>query len=312
MKFKTKIAVLSAILILQSFGTAGAAAVDNELAIMAAEQDRSDENVETFDPETLENDKNRPKTKEEIQAEKKRLEEERKAAKKKIKEERRRSRDELRGKTPISKNPAPSARTPENNSAPPTSHNAAPVAVTPAVEEIPAVEEVAAVKENPVPVVEEIPAVKPAESPQNVRLPNPVRTYASFNEIVQAVQFTPLYIPKKSGYDITSIITIDNRIAEIRYNRKWEPSVSLNVRTYKRAEGEELKDISGVQNVRWRVLSSNGITTYIAKIDDTKHVAAWAIGNYTFSAYVENLSFAAFHSLVADELVDLTQHYYLG
>ena len=45
-------------------------------------------------------------------------------------------------------------------------------------------------------------------------------------------------------------------------------------------------------------------STYQAhEISDTQQVAAWAVGHYTFSAQAENLSYAGFHSLVADELV---------
>lgn len=297
MNLKNKIAALSAILILQNLGAVNAAAIDDEIAVFAAEQDKTGEKVEIFDPDS-DSDKDKPKTKKEIEAEQKRLEKEREEARKKINDERKKSRDELKGKTPISKNPAPPVR--QNNS-------------TKIIQPIEPVEE------NPnVKPVEEIPTVtpptevKPVETPQTVKLPNPIVTYSNFNEIVQAVGFTPLYIPKKFGYNISAIMTIDTRLAEIRYNRKWEPNVSLHVRTYRRAAGEELQDISGVHGVKWRVNAANGITTYIAKIDETKNVAAWAIGNYTFSAYVENLSFAAFHSLVLDELVDLSQHYYLG
>lgn len=299
MNLKTQIAALSALLILQSFSAVNAAAIDDELAVFAAEQDKTGEEVETFDPDSIDGDKDKPKTKKEIEAEEKRLEKEREEARQKIKDERKKSRDELKGKTPISKNPAPIVR--QNDS----------TTITTPVEN-PTVEEIPTVKP-----VEEIPTVTPpnevnqVETPQTVQLPNPVTTYANFNEITQALGFTPLYIPKKFGYDITAIIMIDTRIAEIRYSRKWEQNVSLQVRTYRRAVGEELQDISGVHGVKWRVNVANGITVYIAKIDENKNVAAWAVGNYTFSAYVENLSFAAFHSLVSDELVDLSNHYYL-
>lgn len=294
MKLKNKIAALSTLIIFEILGAANAAGIDTELAIIAAEQDKTGEKVETFDPDSLDADKNKPKTKDEIKAEEKRLEKEREEARKKIKEERKKSRDELKGKTPISKNPAPIERKPEINSnqvTPPTQS----VEAVKAAQEIPPVEE-----------------IQPVEQQQNINLPNPIISYASFNEIVQAVGFTPLYIPKKSGYTITAMMTIDNKIAEVRYSRKWEPAVSLHVRTYRRAAGEELKDISGVHGVKWRVNVANGISTYVAKIEENKQVAAWAVGNYTFSAYVENLSFAAFYALIADELVDLSQHYYLG
>lgn len=300
MKLKNKIAALSTLIIFEILGAANAAGIDTELAIIAAEQDKTGEKVETFDPDSLDADKNKPKTKDEIKAEEKRLEKEREEARKKIKEERKKSRDELKGKTPISKNPAPIERKPEINSnqvTPPTQ----------SVEAVKAVQEV-----QPVEEIQPVQEVQPVEQQQNINLPNPIISYASFNEIVQAVGFTPLYIPKKSGYTITAMMTIDNKIAEVRYSRKWEPAVSLHVRTYRRAAGEELKDISGVHGVKWRVNVANGISTYVAKIEENKQVAAWAVGNYTFSAYVENLSFAAFYALIADELVDLSQHYYLG
>ncbi len=145
---------------------------------------------------------------------------------------------------------------------------------------------------------------------QPASLSNPVTSYANFEELAKALNFTPLYIPKKSGYAVSELFSIANQIAEIKYGRRWEPEVSLTIRTYKRPEGEGLKDISGVQGVKWRIDMTSGAAVYIAKIDERSHVAAWSSGRYTFSAHVENISFAAFHSLVIDELVDLTTHYY--
>ena len=135
---------------------------------------------------------------------------------------------------------------------------------------------------------------------------------SNFDDLAKAAKFVPLYVPKKSGFTINSMMLIDGRTAEIRYGRRWEPEVSLHIRTYKRFNGEETKDISGVNGVKWRVDMTSGTTVYIAKISESKHVAAWAVGNYTFSAQAENLSFAAFHAIVADELVDLSQHYYIN
>ena len=141
-------------------------------------------------------------------------------------------------------------------------------------------------------------------------MPDQKVIYANFAEVARAVKFIPLYMPRKSGYEITALYA-QAGIVEIRYGRRWEPNVSLIVRTHKRADGEELQDISGVTGVKWRVDTTTGTTIYIAKISDTQQVAAWAVGHYTFSAQAENLSFAGFHSLVADELVELSTHYYL-
>ncbi|MBQ3336969.1 MAG: hypothetical protein IJG80_06145 [Selenomonadaceae bacterium] len=153
------------------------------------------------------------------------------------------------------------------------------------------------------------PTIKP-QTVETVALPNQKLVLANFTEVSRAVGFVPLYMPRKSGYEITGLYA-GRGIAEIRYGRRWEPTVSLTVRTHKRAEGEPLQDISGVTGVKWRVDTSTGTTIYIAKISDTQQVAAWAVGHYTFSAQAENLSYAGFHSLVADELVELSTHYYL-
>lgn len=161
-------------------------------------------------------------------------------------------------------------------------------------------------------IPQELPLQNSSPVEQQVGLPNPIKSYSSFEEVSDAVGFTPLYIPKKSGYTINAILSIDSKIAEIRYGRRWEPEVSLAVRTYKRAPNEELQDISGVQGAKWRVDDSTGSTVYLAKINDSNHAAAWAVGDFTFSAYVENLSFAAFYALVVEELVDLSNHYYIA
>lgn len=277
-----KFAVASALIFLHSFAAVNAAPLDDELAQISTEQNSSGR-VEIFDPNPEPTAETKTKTESELREEQKRLEDERKAARKKIDEERQKARDEISGKAPISKNPIPPERT-ERTAAEPVKPSAA--GTTP-------------------------PATETENQPE-VNLPNPVTTYASFDEIVRAMNFTPLYVPKKSGYTISSITAISDRLAEIRYGRRWEPTVSLHIRTYRRADGEELKDVSGVTGVKWRTNVVNGITVYIAKIDENNHAAAWAVGNYTFSATVENLSFAAFHSFVSDELVDLSQHYYLA
>ena len=162
---------------------------------------------------------------------------------------------------------------------------------------------------NPVqqPITKPLPSVP---TTQTVALPDQKLVYANFAEVARAVNFVPLYMPRKSGYEITALYA-GQGMAEVHYGRRWEPTVSLTVRTHKRSDGEELQDISGVTGVKWRVDTTTGTTIYIAKISETQQVAAWAVGHYTFSARAENLSYAGFHSLVADELVELSTHYYL-
>lgn len=289
---------------------------------------------------------------EEKRAEEKRLKEEKEAARKKIEEGKREqipiSNDRngtRRNNTRLSNADDKSVTTPstatENSVAPADNSNVKPTPVAennsvvkpvenPVVPTKPAENPVTPAVENPIAttpaensvvapptntisnIPQELPLQSSSPADKNVGMPNPLKSYSSFEEVSAALGFTPLYIPKKSGYTITGILSIDNRIAEIRYGRRWEPEVSLAVRTYKRSPNEELKDISGVQGAKWRADESSGSTVYLAKINDSNHAAAWAVGDFTFSAYVENLSFAAFYALVIEELVDLSNHYYVA
>ena len=148
--------------------------------------------------------------------------------------------------------------------------------------------------------------------PENVNTPNPVVPYSNFEDAAKKVGFIPLYIPKKSGFAMNYIAVIGGNMVEIRYGKRWEPTVTLSVRTYKRSVGEELKDISGVQGVKWKIDLSSGMTIYIARVNNNTNAAAWSVGQYTFAAMTENLSFAAFHSFIVEELVDLCNHYFIS
>ena len=144
-----------------------------------------------------------------------------------------------------------------------------------------------------------------------VGMPNPIVSYNTFDEMVEELGYVPLYVPKSSGYIINYMSIIGEKVADLRFNRRWETEVKLSVRTYKRADGEELKDISGVNGVKWRVDLSGGIPIYLARINENSNAAAWSVGNYTFAATTENLSFAAFRTLVFEELADLSEHYFI-
>ena len=148
--------------------------------------------------------------------------------------------------------------------------------------------------------------------PENVNTPNPVVDYSNFEDAAKQVGFIPLYIPKKSGFAMNYIAVIGGNMVEIRYGKRWEPTVTLSVRTYKRSAGEELKDISGVQGVKWKIDLSSGMTIYIARVNNNTNAAAWSVGQYTFAAMTENLSFAAIHSFIVEELVDLCNHYFIN
>ena len=290
------------------FSSIYAAPIDGELAILASEQVK--ENTQLENEEKV--DIPAPKTKKELEAEEKKLREEKREEEKRLNDEKKAARKKIEeGKReqipPINDNRRIRQTSSDSNS------------ITPAVDDSVSdkkklVEETNinppsnAVSEIP----QEVPLQNSAPAEESVAMPNPMKSYSNFDEISKALGFTPLYIPKKSGYTINEISSIDNRIAEIRYGRRWEPEVSLAVRTYKRQPNEELQDISGINGAKWRVDESGGSSIYLAKLNDNDHAAAWAVGDFTFSAYVQNLSFAAFYALVVEELVDLSNHYYVA
>ena len=342
---KAKLTATLALITLFQFSNVQAAPIDNELAILASEQ------VEEQQPQTTEKiSKPLKKSKEELEAEQKRIREQQRAEEKKLKKEREDARRQIEEgrKEQITNNDARKTPRPRISATRRESdvvkNSAANSATKPSTESAigsrekknesltPPAKKISSTTIQPSQTVQEIQNVKPISKVQpnknsevnlefkqverpnesSVGIANPIISHANFEEVVEVVGFTPLYLPKKSGYTVTEILSIDRKIADIRYGRRWEPEVSLSVRTYKRAADEELQDISGVHGAKWRVDTTGGINVYVAKLSDDTHVAAWAVGDYTFSAYVQNLSFAAFHALVIEELVDLSNHYYIG
>ena len=318
MTFRKKIALLMLLAAIQLPCAVYAAEEDKELALIAAEQEDDDEQLNEINPaltesisteRTQETDKEIRERKRKLQQARKEKEEENK---RKLKESTARDDSRRRDETIIIDPNAPTEPAPP----PPPAPIEPPPAPEPIIEQPPAPEPIQTPTPTPAPepVIEQQPT-PPArtftpQATETVSLPNQQAAYANFAEVARAVKFIPLYMPRKSGYEITALYA-SNGIAEVRYGRRWEPTVSLTVKTYKRAEGEAPQDISGVTGVKWRVDTTTGTTLYIAKISETMQVAAWAVGHYTFSAQAQNLSYAGFHSLVSDELIELSTHYYL-
>ena len=339
LNFSKKVAWLMILAAIQVPCVSFAAEEDKELSLIAAEQERSEEDerldeinpalTETITTErTQETDKDKRERKKKLKQARKDKE---KANEQKLKDSANKKTDKRKDDSPIEI----ATSEPEPKPAVETKPEPKPVIETkpkpqPVVETKPEPKPVVETKPEPKPVVETKPEPKPITPPPVTPPPAPQKSpltppaspadtvpfanqkmiYANFAEAARAVHFIPLYMPRKSGYEITALYA-GQGIVEVRYGRRWEPTVSLTVRTYKRTDGEEPQDISGVTGVKWRVDTTTGTTIYVAKISETEQVAAWAVGHYTFSARAENLSYAGFYSLVADELVELSTHYYL-
>ena len=311
MNFGKTIAALLIAAALQNPCAVNAAEEDRELALIAAEQEGSDDaQLDELNPaltDTLsikrenDTDKDRRERRKKLRETRREKEDENE---RKLRESTRKQNQQSDTETPVVIDPSAPEPTYEPTPEPepePVSQTKSPKTHEPVPSHFTE------------PITEENKIPKPDMTPPpttTLNLPSQREIYANFSEVARAVGFTPLYMPRKSGYEITAIYA-EPGIVEIQYGRRWEPEVSLAVRTHKRAEGEELVDISGVSGVKWRVDTTTGTTIYLAKISETQQVAAWAVGHYTFSAQSNNLSFAGFHALVADELVELSTHYYL-
>lgn len=322
MNAKRKIAVLTLLATLQLPCAGLVAPEDAELATIAANHSSQDEQLGEINSALTDTitTKREQETDKDVKKRKKKLKRERKEKEKvnerKLKESA--DRQATKSEETIIIDPNESEPTPPTTvnvpsapppTAPPTTVTAPPP-LPPTVNAPSAPPTIAPPTNQPPPVT---PSTTLTPTPAPIETYNPPDqkvVYANFIEAAQAVQFIPLYMTRKSGYDIVGIVAGQN-IVEIQYGRRWEPTIALAVRTYKRSPGEEPADISGVTDVKWRVDTSTGTTIYIAKISETEQVAAWAVGQYTFSARASNLSFASFHSLVADELVELSTHYYI-
>lgn len=318
MKFIHKIAALMVLAVIQFPCAGNAAEEDRELALIAAEQEKSgEEELDDINPALTESisTERTQETDKEIKERKKKLKQLRKEKEqdneRKLKESKQKGTQRRNEQTVVIDPDSP----PVEPEPIPEPEPVKPEIIEPITPEVPITPSTPPVSTpaQSTPAPQQPPISKPSVVPQpteTVAMPDQKAIYANFAEVARAVHFTPLYMPRKSGYEITALYAQPG-IVEIRYGRRWEPTVSVAVRTHKRAEGEELRDISGVTGVKWRVDTTTGTTLYIAKISETQQVAAWAVGHYTFSAQAENLSFAGFHSLVADELVELSTHYFL-
>ena len=153
-------------------------------------------------------------------------------------------------------------------------------------------------------------SASPTQTGEAVGMPNPVVQYPVFEDARNAVGFTPLYVPRKSGYRCDYIAVIDGNLAELRFSRKWEPEVRLTVRTYLRRQGEDVRDISGVYGAECRQETIGNVPVVTARLENRTYLAAWTVGEYTFSAMLEGAAYEAFRALLSDELLDLSVHYY--
>ncbi len=148
------------------------------------------------------------------------------------------------------------------------------------------------------------------EQESKVGMPNPMVEYPAYGEAAKTLGFPPLALPEMTGYQCSKIYVIGGNVGEIRYGRKWEPEVSLTVRSYRMSKGEAVRDITGIYGVDWRTEIAKGIKLYIAKVGDNSYAATWAVEPYIFAAYAENMAYTPFMNVVTNGLMEISSAFY--
>ncbi len=140
-------------------------------------------------------------------------------------------------------------------------------------------------------------------------MPNPLVEYGSYEAAAEVLGFSPLALPKSSGWHPAAYIVINNEIGELRFEKKWEPEISFTIRTCRLSEGEEPSDISGLYGVKWWDEEFEGQTVYTARYGERSYAAIWNIGRYVFAAYGKNMAYSRFWYLLTDNLLSQSGTY---
>lgn len=147
-------------------------------------------------------------------------------------------------------------------------------------------------------------------------IPNPIVNYATVQEAVKAAGFTPLYLPKISGYHVREVMVISKDLIDLLYTRDGDTGTVLRIRTAKAGKNHPSGDISGIYGAQWTMQQLKGITVYTGTYTDpdnplaTGHAAHWQIHDTLFSFSADTLSAPEFQHLLEDGLVDLAVQYF--
>lgn len=154
-----------------------------------------------------------------------------------------------------------------------------------------------------------------SKAAQGVGMPNPMIEYTSVQDAAKAAGFTPLYLPKISGYHVSSTFVISKGTVDIRYTHDGEPDKTLTLRTAQ-AKKQKTKDISGICSVNWTQQTIDDTNVFLTKVPaESKashdgYAARWEQDGMLFSVYAENISEPEFMYLLKDGLLDLSRIYF--
>lgn len=157
-----------------------------------------------------------------------------------------------------------------------------------------------------------------AEEAKPIGMPNPIVTYASYQQAAKVLGFRPLTMTLDSGYTCDYISVIGKNTADLGFAKLgntgtgYQPSVRVRTASKKAVTAN---DISGVYGAKWEKVRIHDVDVKIAQLKDPNigqgsFAAVWETDKYLFSAQAENMQAAEFRSLLENSLIDDTVHYF--
>lgn len=152
--------------------------------------------------------------------------------------------------------------------------------------------------------------VAAAPATDREQLPNPIVSYGTYGSAARVLGFAPLTLSLDSGYTPEGYSVIGGRFADSSFLRLGQPEAKVRIRTAlkKKINKEEL---SGIYGVKWHKQRINGTDTEISQLGPQSYAARWETGNYVFAVQGQGMEPAAFRSLLANSLVEDTEHYFI-
>jgi hypothetical protein len=113
-----------------------------------------------------------------------------------------------------------------------------------------------------------------------------------------------------SGYTPEGYSVIGGRFADSSFLRLGQPEAKVRIRTALKKEINK-EELSGIYGVKWHKQRINGTDTEISQLGPQSYAARWETGNYVFAVQGQGMEPAAFRSLLANSLVEDTEHYFI-
>lgn len=104
---------------------------------------------------------------------------------------------------------------------------------------------------------------------------------------------------------------IGGRASDLAFIRMGQPDSRVRIRTAFKKDNKN-NNLSGIYGAEWKKQRVNETEVELAQIGPQSYAATWETGNYVFAVQGEGMEPAAFRSLLANNLVEDTEHYFIS